>query len=47
MLELQKFIKENRNWEELLAAAPYNLNISHKDNLVLFKYSQVDSDFFS
>lgn len=45
MLELQKFIKENRNWEELLAAPPYNLNISHKDSLVLFKYNQIASNF--
>jgi len=44
-LEIVKFIKSHENWEELLAAPPYSLAIKHDGNLVLFKYSQIDSDF--
>lgn len=48
MLEIQKFIKNNPNWEKLLVDKPYCLNIT-KDhvngrNLVMFKYNQIDSD---
>lgn len=48
MLEIQKFIKSNSNWEKLLVNKPYCLNIT-KDhvngrNLVMFKYNQIDSD---
>jgi hypothetical protein len=44
-LELIKFIKEHENWEELLTKEPYHLSISRKDDFILFKYSQIDSDF--
>lgn len=44
-LELIKFIKEHENWEELLSKEPYHLSISRKDDFILFKYSQIDSDF--
>lgn len=44
-LALQNFIINNSNWKELLTSAPYNLKITEEDNLVLFKYSQIDSDF--
>lgn len=47
MLQLQNFIKENSNWRELLAAAPYYLKIKEDDNYILFKYSQEESDFSS
>lgn len=47
MLNLQKFIFEHENWRELLAAKPYCIKIVEDGNLVLFKYSQVDSDFFN
>ena len=47
MLNLQKFIFEHDNWRELLAAKPYCIKIVEDGNLVLFKYSQVDSDFFN
>ena len=43
-LLIEKFIKEHKNWEELLSRAPYNLTIRHDDGLVLFKYSQYESD---
>lgn len=45
MLNIVNFIKENENWEELLSLPPYSLNIRKKGNLILFKYSQIASDF--
>lgn len=45
MLEIRKFIHAHDNWRELLSADPYNLKISEEDGFVLFKYSQIDSDF--
>lgn len=45
MLKLQEFIMANADWKEKLVAAPYSLKIQTKDNLVLFKYNQVGSDF--
>lgn len=47
MLNLQKFIFAHENWRELLAAKPYCIKIVEEGNLVLFKYSQIDSDFFN
>ena len=45
MLEIQKFIKDHDNWQELLASDPYNLKISFDEDYVLFKYDQISSDF--
>lgn len=50
MLNIQKFCKENENWKEILSQEPYNLKIQECDiegyeNLVLFKYNQIASDF--
>ena len=45
MLKIQEFILAHDNWRELLANAPYNLKISEDDGYVLFKYSQIASDF--
>lgn len=46
MLELQKFLLTHPNdWKQLLSRPPYSLRISEDGNLVLFKYSQIDSDF--
>ena len=45
MLETVKFIKEHENWRELLKQAPYCLTINEDNNYVIFKYSQIDSDF--
>lgn len=45
MLEVEKFIKENKNWKELLTAEPYCLKISEADGLILLKYNQIYSDF--
>lgn len=38
------FIRKNPNWEELLSNPPYSLKIKRKDNLILFNYSQIESD---
>ena len=48
-LDIQIFIEQHQDWEKLLAAKPYSLNISRDvfngQNLVMFKYSQIESDF--
>lgn len=48
-LKLIDFIKNHSDWEALLSQAPYCLNISRDQkfgrNLIMFKYSQQDSDF--
>lgn len=44
-MELIKFLRENENWKELLISPPFNLTIVEDDGLVMFKYSQVSSDF--
>lgn len=44
-LELVKFIKEHENWEELLTSDPYNLTITRNSPYIMFKYSQIKSDF--
>lgn len=47
-LAIQWFIEQNRDWETLLAEKPYCITIQRDNvlgrNLILFKYSQVDSD---
>ena len=44
--ELMKFLIANPDtWREQLSAAPYNLTIREEGNYVLFKYSQIESDF--
>lgn len=45
MLKTVEFMKNNSNWRELLAQAPYCLHINEDDNYVIFKYNQLDSDF--
>ena len=37
-------MKENPNWEKLLSNPPYSLKIKRKGNLILFNYSQIESD---
>ena len=48
-LEIQRFIERNSDWEEILRGKPYCISVSRDSvfgrNLVMFKYSQVDSDF--
>ncbi len=43
-MELINFIKENKNWKELLTEKPYCLSIKEKENLALLKYNQLESD---
>ena len=44
-MKLEKFLNAHPDdWEELLAAAPYNLTIKRDGNFVLFKYNQFNSD---
>ena len=45
MLKIIDFIREHTNWEELLSSPPYSLSIKKKDTRILFKYSQINSDF--
>ena len=45
MLKIINFICEHDNWEELLSSPPYSLSIKKKDTRILFKYSQINSDF--
>lgn len=48
-LAIQQFIEQHKNWETVLCEKPYYLNITKDSyfgrNLVMFKYSQIDSDF--
>jgi len=45
MLHIQNFLRTVENGLEMLAAPPFNLKITYKDNFVMFKYNQIDSDF--
>lgn len=48
-LDIIKFIQEHKDWEQILSEKPYSLTISRKEmfgrNLMMLKYSQIDSDF--
>lgn len=48
-LDIQWFIEQHSDWEKILSEKPYCITISRDvfngQNLVMFKYSQVDSDF--
>lgn len=43
-MKIINFMKENQNWEKLLSNPPYSLKIKRKNNLILFNYSQIESD---
>lgn len=45
MLKIQEFILAHTDWKELLSQKPYNLKITELDDMVMFKYSQISSDF--
>lgn len=49
MLKVLDFIKEHKNWEELLSQAPYFIKVSRDEmfgkRLIMLKYNQLDSDF--
>lgn len=45
-MELQNFLLKNpKDYEAILSAAPFFLKIQHEDGYVLFKYDQLKSDF--
>ena len=48
-LNVQWFIEQHSDWEKLLSEKPYCLTMSREQwngmNLLMLKYSQVDSDF--
>jgi hypothetical protein len=43
--KLGEFCATHENWEELLAAEPYNILIKKEDGFVIFNYNQLSSDF--
>lgn len=43
-MELLNFLNEHPNWEEILAASPYNLTIKRDGERVLLEYNQFLSD---
>ena len=43
--QLQKFIRENDNWEAILTQPPYSLIVKRDRGFVLLKYNQIASDF--
>lgn len=43
-MKIIDFIKSHKNWKELLSNPPYSLNIKEKNNLILFNYSQINTD---
>lgn len=46
MLAIQKFLQAHPiDWEELLTAPPFNLQIRKNDKLVIFNYNLFNSDF--
>lgn len=47
MLNVQKFCREHRDWEELLSTSPYYIKIKkNSQGLILFNYTQGASDSF-
>jgi hypothetical protein len=44
-IKVIEFIKNNRNWRELLSDTPYCITIKDDGDFILLKYSQIDSDF--
>lgn len=44
-LKTIEFIKNNKNWKDLLIDSPYFLIIKEEDNYILLKYNQIASDF--
>ena len=44
-MEVLKLMNSNPQWRDVLRADPYNITIKEDGELVLLKYSQIDSDF--
>lgn len=47
MYELERFLKENENWEEILTGEPYYIKVKRDGPYVMFNYDQISSDFSS
>lgn len=45
VLNVQRLIKENQNWKEIIQNKPYCITLKENANYILLKYSQIDSDF--
>lgn len=45
MLNVIKFIKDNKDWEKILSEKPYSLIIKKESPYILLKYNQIESDF--
>jgi hypothetical protein len=45
MINILKFIKENENWEQLLADSPYSIKTKWDGDYFILKYNQFASDF--
>ena len=43
--KIGEFCATHDNWEELLAAEPYNIKIKKEAGFVIFNYNQLSSDF--
>lgn len=46
-MKLLEFIKQNANWEQILAEKPYCLKIKKDDEYTLLSYDQIKSDFYN
>ena len=44
-LEITDFICRNREWEKMLAEAPYFVKVKRNCGFILLKYDQIRSDF--
>ena len=45
MLAVEKFIRENKNWKDLIQEFPYYISIVDDEKYFLLKYQQIKSDF--
>lgn len=45
MLAVEKFIRENKNWKDLIQESPYYISIVDDEKYFLLKYQQIKSDF--
>ena len=46
-MKIQEFIKQNDNWEQILAEKPYCLKVKKDDEYTLLSYDQIKSDFYN
>lgn len=46
-MNLLEFIKNNENWEEIIAKPPYCIKVKKDEGYVILSYNQIDSDFYN